>query len=215
MKKKIVILGAGGHAKVIAEFIDKDKYDLIGFLDKDEACVGKLLNGIPILGDDRNPLKWRENGISGCVMGIGHIGNCEVRNKVYHNYAQAGYEMLTVIHPRSVVSSSAILHPGVVVMPGAVINTNAKIGANSIVNTNAIVEHDTIVGSGVHIAPGSILSGGCIIGNNVLVGAGSTVIQSVRIGDGSIIGAGATVINNIPENVLAVGCPAKEIRKGR
>lgn len=215
MRKKIVILGAGGHAKVIAEFIDKEKYDLIGFLDKDESCLGKLINGIPILGDDSNPMKWKEKGVSGCVIGLGHVGNCKVRNKVYHNYLQAGYEMLTVVHPNSIVSPSAILHAGVVVMPGAIINANAEIGENSIINTNSVVEHDSIIESGVHIAPGSTISGGSYVGSNVLIGAGSTVIQSIRIGEETIIGAGATVINDIPANVLAVGCPAKVIRKGK
>lgn len=213
MRKKIVILGAGGHAKVIADFINKDIYELVGFLDKDKAYVGQLLNGIPILGDDRNPLFWKEQGISACAIGIGHIGNCAVRNRVFENYKNAGYEVLTVIHPSSIISPSAVIKEGAVVMPGAVVNANAVIGENSIINSNAVVEHDVIIGRGVHVAPGSTVSGGTVVGKNVLIGAGSTIIQSITIGANTIIGAGATVVSDIPDNVLAVGCPAKVIRR--
>lgn len=86
MKEKVVIIGVGGHVKVVEECIDKKKYEVVGFLDKDNQLIGKNINGIPIIGDDSNPLKWLEKGITGCVIGIGHVGKYQLRNKLYEKF---------------------------------------------------------------------------------------------------------------------------------
>lgn len=213
MREKVVIIGAGGHAKVIADCIDSEKYELVGFLDKDDTWIGKEINGVPIIGNDREPSHWIEKGITACIIGIGHVGKYELRNKLYSRYQEAGFHMITAVHPQSVVAKTAVIKAGTVVMPGAVINANAYIGENVIINTNSVIEHDSLIENGVHVAPGSTISGGVNIGENVLVGAGSVVIQTVKIGKNTIIGAGTIVIKDIPSNVLAVGNPAHIVRE--
>lgn len=215
MREKIVIIGAGGHARVVAECIDETLYEIVGFLDKDDAHLGQIIDGIPIIGNDVNPCYWKEKGIKGCVNGIGHVGDCRVRNAAYEKFKNAGFHMVTAIHKKSIVSRNASLNEGVVIMPGAVINAGACIMQDVIINSNAVVEHDVIIGEGTHVAPGSIISGGTMIGKNVLVGAGSSIIQSVIVGDNTIIGAGTVVNNNVPENVVVVGNPFRVVRKVR
>lgn len=213
MKEKIVIVGAGGHAKVVAECVNKECYEIVGFLDKDDSHVGEQLDGISIIGNDAEPNLWIEKGISGCIIGIGHVGNCAIRNKVYEKFKKAGFHMIKAIHKDSIISEHAIVEDGVAVMPGAVINTGAHIMENAIINSNAVVEHDTLIGAGTHIAPGSTISGGTTIGENVLIGAGSVVIQTRTIGNNSIIGAGTVVYKDIPKNVVAVGNPVRIVKE--
>lgn len=213
MKERIVILGAGGHARVVAECIDRSKYEIVGFLDKDDEHIGEYLDGIEIIGNDRNPKYWLEKGITGCVNGIGHVGNSTVRNKVYNKFKDVGFHMITMIHKRSIVSPNATLEDGVVVMPGVVINTGAYIKENVIINSNAVVEHDAFIGEGSHIAPGCTISGGVKIGKNVLIGVGSSVIQSKVVGDNTVIGAGTVVNKDVPKEVIAVGNPVRIVRR--
>lgn len=215
MREKIVIVGAGGHAKVVAECVDQSKFEIVGFLDKDDAHLGEILDGIPIIGNDADPAQWIRNGISGCVNGIGHVGNCVIRNKVYAKFKAAGFHMITAIHNRSIVSSNAIIEDGVVIMPGAIVNTGAHIMENVIINSNAIIEHDTIIGEGTHVAPGCAISGGVTVGENVLIGTGCSIIQSKIVGANTIVGAGTVVTKDIPENVVAVGNPVRIIREVR
>lgn len=213
MKEKVVIVGAGGHAKVIVECIDKDKYDVAGYLDKDDQLIGENINGIPIIGDDSNPFKWLEKGITGCVIGIGHVGKYQLRNELYKKFKNAGFHMVNAIHPQSIISSTAIIKEGTVVLPGAVINANAHVGENVIINSRAVIEHDVVIDNGVHIAPGTVISGGSYVGMNTLIGAGTVIIQRVSIGKETIVGAGTIVIHDIPSHVLAVGNPARIVRK--
>ena len=212
---KAVILGAGGHASVVAECLDPGRYELAGFLDKDEEQKGQMLGGAVILGDDRDPAFWLSMGIKACIVGIGNLGNrsARLREILFERYREAGYEMLTAVHRSAVVSPYAKIGAGSVIMPGAVVNAGAVIGENAIVNSGAVIEHDVILESGVHAGPGSIVSGAARIGRNTFLGAGSCVIQGIEIGSGSIIGAGSTVIRNIPGGVTAVGSPAIVIER--
>lgn len=213
MREKIVIIGAGGHAKVVAECIDEKVYEIVGFLDKDDMCVGEQRAGISIVGNDANPQYWKEMGIQGCIMGIGHVGNSAIRNKAYKRFKDAGFHMITAIHKSSIVSKNAVIDDGVVIMPGAIVNANAHIQENAIINSNSVVEHDTIIGFGTHVAPGSTISGGVVVGENVLIGVGSSIIQARKIGDNAIVGAGAVVIKDVPEDTLVLGNPARIVRK--
>ena len=213
MKETVVIIGAGGHAKVVAECIDKKKYNIAGFLDKDSKLIGEKINGIPIIGDDSNPGQWLNEGITGCIIGIGHIGKYQLRNMLYDKYKRAGFHMINAIHSQSVISPNAVIKSGTVVMPGAIINANAYIGENVIINSKTVIEHDVVIHNGVHIAPGSTVSGGTHIGCNTLIGAGSVVIQMIDIGEETIVGAGSVVIRDVPAHVLAVGNPIRIVRE--
>lgn len=212
-KEKVIIIGAGGHAKMVAECVDNKKYEIVGFLDKDTSLVGKLINGIPIIGADGDPSYWMNKGITGCIIGIGHVGKYVLRNKLFERYKNAGFHMINAIHPESIISPNAVIKEGAVVLPGAVINSNAYVGENSIINSKSVIEHDVVINNGVHIAPGSIVSGGAQIGENTLIGAGSIVIQMINIGKETIVGAGTVVIKDVPSNVLVVGNPVRVVRE--
>ena len=213
MMKQIIILGAGGHAKVVADCIDKGLYDIKGFLDKDGTRKGEIVCGYPILGSDSNPTYWFDKGITSCICGIGHLGNFIVRNKVYRKFKETGFEMVSIIHASAKISPYAHISAGTVIMPNAVVNSCAYIGENSIVNTGAIVEHDVKIEKGVHLAPGSVVSGGSLIKENTFIGAGSIVIQGIEIGRNCVVGAGSIVIRNIPDGTKAVGNPGRIIRE--
>ncbi|MCM1220810.1 MAG: acetyltransferase [Lachnospiraceae bacterium] len=210
--KKVIILGAGGHAKVVLEGIDIVQYKVEGFLDKDSSRKGEHISGFPVLGDDSDPGKWFSMGITCCIVGIGHVGHAELRNRLFLMYAAAGFEMINAVHPTAYISPGARMGSGTVIMPGAIVNSGAVIGDNCIINTAAVIEHDVKISNGVHIAPGCVIAGTSCIGDNTFIGAGTTVINGICIGCNSIVGAGSVVVSNLPENSLSLGIPAR-VRK--
>lgn len=213
VKKKVIILGAGGHAKVVLECLDHAQYEAVGFLDKDNMRQGEKVSGLPILGDDSDPAKWLSQGITCCIVGIGHMGNPKLRNKLYLTYRNAGYELVTAIHSTAQVSPHAKIGAGTVIMPGVILNADAVIGNNCIINTGAIIEHDAHISDGVHVAPGCIITGAVKICENSFVGAGSNVINGACIHHDCIIGAGSVVITDLPECSVSVGSPARIIKE--
>ncbi|KPL19217.1 MAG: hypothetical protein AMJ92_04200 [candidate division Zixibacteria bacterium SM23_81] len=210
MKDKILIYGAGGHAKVVIDAIEKEqKYKIMAIVDDNSKLHGKNYCGYPVIG-----------GLSKLVEGkfsdfkiIIAITDGKVSSKLYRQIKSLGYKLGIVIHPSAVVARDVLIGPGTMVMANAVINSNAKIGTNVVINTGAIVEHDCEIGDFVHIAPGAHLAGAVKIGEASMVGLGATVIESRQIGENSIIGAGTVVINDIPNNVSAVGVPARIMKR--
>jgi UDP-perosamine 4-acetyltransferase len=213
-KQDVIIVGAGGHAKVVASCLNNDKYNLIGFIDKDLTDLGReVYLGKTVVGQDSEMEKWLKDGSCGCIVAIGHVGNPIVRNRLYTKCKSLGFQMINAIHPTAVVDPTAKLGEGIAIMPNVVINANATIGDNSIINTASVIEHDVAIGSGVHVAPRTVISGASSVGENTLLGAGSTIIQGVKIGMNSIVGAGTVVIRDLPDKIVAVGNPAKIIRE--
>ncbi|MEF9945173.1 MAG: acetyltransferase [Lachnospiraceae bacterium] len=212
-REKVLIVGAGGHAKVIIEAINQQRYQICGLLDKDDQYLGEDILGVKIIGQDSDAEAFYNEGITNAVIAVGHIGNFEIRERAFHRLKQIGFQMINVIHPKSCVSKSVIMGEGNVIMPGAVINAASILGNNNIVNTGAIIEHDVVLGDNVHLAPGTTTCGMVRIGNNTLIGAGTTIIQEIVIGSGVIVGAGSTVLQKIPDGVTAVGTPAKVLRR--
>lgn len=212
--KKIIILGAGGHAKVVADALSDD-YELIGFLDKDDKYIGNKISGGVILGNDDNPSIWKEKGINRCVVGIGNMGDSDIRNKAYDKYKNAGFFMETIIHGTASVSKYSEIGCGTVVLSNAVINSDAQIGENCIINSSAVIEHDVKIGYGAHVGPGSVVLGMAEIGDNSLIGAGSVVLNKVKVGKNVIVGAGSVILKDIPDNVVVVGHPGEIIKHRR
>ncbi len=213
MKKKLIIIGAGGHAKTVIDTVDKEEYEIIGLLDKDLSHIHENINGIPIIGTDRDVGRYASAEGLHAFIAIGHIGDASIRNRLFSHCKELGCKMINVIHPKAVISDSCRLGEGNLIMANCAVNAQAQIGSNNIINTGAIVEHEVIVKNGVHLAPGSIVAGMSVIGDNSFIGAGSIVLQDLHIGTNVIIGAGSTVICDIPDNVVAVGSPAREIRR--
>lgn len=209
MSSDVVVLGAGGHARVLLGALAD--VTILGLTDGDPAKAGAMVSGIPILGADDALKAFSVNQIL-LVNGVGSTGNNEKRRTLFVRFKEAGYTFLNVRHASATVAADAVLEEGVQIMAGVVLQTGCSIGENSILNTGAVVDHDCRIGRHVHIAPGAVLCGGVAVGDNAHVGAGATVIQGVRIGNDCLVGAGAVVVRDVPPGMKVAGVPAKEIR---
>lgn len=207
---RAVILGAGGHARVLMDVLQcQGQVELVGILDPDAGRWGTELLGVRILGgDDRLP-ELLASGTTHFAIGVAGVGPSPVRARLFEMARQQGLKPLTAIHPSAVVSAHADLSAGAQIFPGAVVNAGARIGENAIVNSGAIVEHDCAVGPSAHVACGACLAGGVVVGPGAFVGAGATVIQGIRIGANALVAAGAVAIRDVPENALVAGVPAR------
>lgn len=210
-RKPVILLGAGGHAKVLLDILLEQNAEILGIAEKDGAKRQTDLYGIPIIGSDSDVECYSPDEIE-LVNGIGSIGSTALRKRIYEKYKTRGYRFQQVIHSSAVISRRAALSEGVQVAAGAVINIGTRIGENSIVNTNVSADHDCVIGAHVHIAPGVTLSGGVTVGDGSHIGTGANVVQGVHIGKGVIVGAGALVLRDVDDGVLVCGVPAKEIR---
>lgn len=203
MSESVVIIGASGHGKVIADIVIKSGDKVVGFLD-DGIEKGTVISGIEVLGAVPDYVKWKD-----CCFVIG-IGNPYVRERIANALPVKWY---TAVHPTAVISSLDVeIGDGTVVMANAVINSNAKIGKHCIINTAAVVEHDNVLGDYVHLSPNVALAGNVKIGKNTHIGIGSQVIQGITIASDVTVGAGATVVRNIEEKGTYVGIPTKKIK---
>jgi len=202
---KLLILGAGGHAKVLAESWLSNGNELLGFLDDDPEKQKTNILGFTVYSALSKLRDFDNHDIS---IGLG-IGNNKTRWEIYQNAVSLGYEIPVVQHIKSIVSVNIVIGMGSVVFAGAIINTCAIIGEASIINTGAIIEHDCVLGNAVHISPGAKLAGGVYVGDFSWIGMGVTINEGIKIGRNSIIGSGAVVISDIPDKVIAVGVPAQ------
>lgn len=206
MSADVIVLGAGGHARVVADALLASGRRIRGFLDA--AKQGGQLMGLPVLGGD-GVLDSISPAEVELANGIGSAGVMDARQRLYASAVAKGFRFTTVIHPSAVVATSATLGPGVQVLARAVIQALASVGENSIINTGAIVEHDVKIGSHVHVSPGCVLAGEVQVADRVHVGVGAVVIQQVAIGAGSFVAAGAVVVANVAEGTRVVGVPAR------
>lgn len=203
MPTELLVIGAGGHAKVVIEASQVVNPACHIFLaDQDILKKGEMLLGnipIRILGN------W------GALPEQYHvaIGDNQVRQQVSIVAQEQGKQLFTIVHPDAYVSPSASLESGVFVAAKAVIAAEAKIGEGCIINHGTIIDHDCCLGSYSHIAPNSTLSGGVKVGQGCLVGAGATLLPMVKVGDHAIIGAGAVVTCDVPDNQVVVGVPGR------
>jgi sugar O-acyltransferase (sialic acid O-acetyltransferase NeuD family) len=204
----LVIIGAGGHARVLVEALKSRRSDILGFVSADAETASGIMTGIPRIGDDRD-LRARGPADILLVNGIGSVGNPDRRRAIFEGFSSAGFAFATVIHPSAVVASDVVIGAGTQIMAGCVLQPGVRIGANVIINTGAIIDHDTVIGDHVHIAPGARLSGDVKIGNLVHVGTGATIIEGIRIGDTALVAAGAVVTADVPTSARVMGVPAR------
>lgn len=212
-ERPAILLGAGGHAKVLLDILLEQDVKVLGIADKTDNDIGTEsgLYGIPIIGSDADVLRYSPEDIE-LVNGIGSIASTELRRSVYEKFKARGYCFRQVVHSSAVISKRAVLSEGVQVMAGAVINIGTQIGENSIVNTRASIDHDCVVGAHVHIAPGATLSGGVTVGDGCHIGTGATIVQGMQIGIKTIVGAGAVVVSNLTGKTVFCGVPARLIK---
>jgi sugar O-acyltransferase (sialic acid O-acetyltransferase NeuD family) len=206
--KPVIILGAGGHARVLIDALQQLGTDIMGITDPDKTLWGQSYMDIDILGADEKIFDIHPERIL-LVNALGSIKSTTARQKLFETWHGKGYSFASVVHPKAVVARSVTLAEGVQVLAGAIINPHTTIGVNSIVNTGAILEHDCVVGEHVHLAPGVRIAGNITIGNSTHVGIGSTIIQGLTIGHNCLIAAGAVVIHSVPDNAVVMGVPGK------
>jgi len=210
---KIFIWGAGGQGRVVLDILKENKnFEIYGFLDSNKKLKGEIVDGVKVLGGKDVVRGLRERGIQAGIVAVGdNTARCQIADFLKKN----GFYLINAIHPRASLASNVILGSNVTVAAGAIICTHAVIKDNVIINTGVIVEHENVIKDGALIASGVQLGGRVEIGKKSFIGIGATIIQCLKIGSNSIIGAGAVVLDNIPEGSLAVGIPAKVIRKAK
>jgi acetyltransferase EpsM len=206
----VVVWGASGHAIVVSDILQLSGYELEGYLDdiNTERC-GESFGGAKVLGGREQLASLSTAGVRHMAIGVGDNIARLALAKVVRN---AGFSLLTAVHPRAMVSASAQLGEGIVVAAGAVINPACNVGSCTILNTASSIDHECSIGDGVHIAPGVHMAACVNVGRGTFIGVGSAVCDRVRIGAGTIVGAGSVVLKDIPDGVVAYGVPARVIR---
>ena len=206
--KRVLILGAGGHAQVVADILLRAgeagvPVKPIGYLDDNPALTGQSRLGLPILGGLNQRHKIAHDAV---ILGVGHN---PTRMALFEELSQQGESFITACHPRAIIAPDVVLGPGTVVCAGAVINPDSRIGTNVIINTAASVDHHNRIGNHAHIAPGVHLGGDVVIGAGALVGIGATVMPQRNIGAWSTVGAGALVHQDVAARMTVIGTPAR------
>ena len=205
MSNHIVILGAGGHGKIVLDICLVLNRSVRGFIDIGKK-TGEIIHGTPVLGGDE---LLQDTGFVEQVSFIVGVGDPELHRKITRKVTQFGGRFETLQHPSAVVSPRAEVGEGTVVNAGAVVNIDARVGRHCILNTRSSVDHDCVVEDGCQICPGATLAGGVHCEEGVYVGSGATILPFVRIGAGTIVAGGTTVIKDVPPGVTLVGCDAR------
>lgn len=201
----LIMLGAGGHAKVLLALARASGWEVVGVCDPQLAERGcQEWRGLPVLGGDE-ALASRTSNDVGLINGIGQLVHGNVRQKVYEKYHAAGFRFPVLVHPAAWVDPSASLADGVQVMAGVVIQADVVVGANCIINTRSAIDHDCILESHIHIAPGATLCGSVHVESGAFIACGANIIQGLRIGHDSVVGAGATVVRHLSAHQVLLG----------
>ena len=198
---RLIIIGAGGHGKVIADNALKNGYTDISFVD--DCATGDCM-GFPIIGTSAE-IESLNDGKTDFIIGI---GNNSIRKMIAEKY---DVNWVTLIHPSAQISVNVSFEKGTVVMAGAVVNVCTKIGKHCIVNTGAVIEHDNVIEDYAHISPRAALGGTVCIGECTHIGIGAVIKNNITVHKECVIGAGAVTVRNIEHCGTYVGVPAKEI----
>ncbi len=213
-KLPLVIAGAGGHAKVLADLIAADgRFRIVGATDPAPKGPAARLSGMNVIGGDAVLPKLLREGVKHAAVGVGSSPRTAPRARLRKELIELGFRVPALAHPRAVVSPGATLGHGVQVMAGAVINPGARVGAGCVVNTGAIVEHDCVLEADAFIGPGAVLGGEVFVGEGAFIGLGARINPGIAIGADAVVGAGAVVIKDVRPGTMVTGVPARE-RKG-
>ncbi|OCW29302.1 acetyltransferase [Pseudomonas aylmerensis] len=205
----LVMLGAGGHAKVLLSLAKASGLHVIGVCDPELHRSGVLMwRGLTVLGGD-DALEPLDRARVGLINGIGQVVGSTLRRTIYELAVARGFLFPPLVHPSACVDESAVLGQGVQVMAGAIIQPDVILGCNTIINTRASVDHDCTVAAHVHIAPGATLCGNVQIGTGTFVGAGATVIQGLMLGEYAVVGAGTVMVRDLAARNVLLGQAAR------
>lgn len=210
--KDILILGGGGHAKVLISVIESMKeFAIRGIIDS-KLPVGSTVLNYRVLGDD-DFLTAPAKPIPCLALGVGMTGSKSNRKTIFERFKNLGYSFPCLKHEGAIVSKAAAIGEGAQIMANAVIQPDARIGKNTIINTSAVIEHDCEIGAHSHVAPGAVLGGQVTVGEGTLVGLGARVLPGIHIGHSVVIGAGAVVVKDVQDGRVVAGMPAREFHK--
>jgi sugar O-acyltransferase (sialic acid O-acetyltransferase NeuD family) len=202
MADEVIVIGAGGHSKVVISTLLELDFNIIGILDDDEKKLGTKFCGVPILGTIELITK---GNFPNAILAI---GDNKIRKNIYERYSTFS-SWISVVHPHSYVHSSVSIGKGTVIFAGAIIQPDVLIGEHVIINTGVSIDHDCKIGDYVHLAPGVKLAGGVSIGEGSFLGINSAVIPGKKIGRWSIVGAGGIVVKDVNDSTTVIGIPAK------
>jgi|SRR5665213_565993 len=205
----LVVLCAGGHARVVIEALRSRGARPTAVTDRDSARKGSFLGGIPIIGSDEDVLAMKAETVE-LANGLGNRASRSSpglagRRDLFDRFAARGFAFPVITHLSAVIASDVTPGEGAQVMAGAIIQPGARIGRNVLINTRAVVEHDCHVGDHSHIAPGAVLCGGVLVGEGSHVGAGAIILAGVNLGAGSVVAAGAVVATDVTAGSFAGG----------
>lgn len=205
MTKEIMILGAGGHAKVVIDILSAQNKKIKGLLDDDESLLGDKVMGEEIINTIGDLNEYSEQEYQTIIS----IGSPSLRSDIYREVKAMEYEFSRAIHPGASISEFSSIEEGAVVNTGVSIHPDVEIKHNVILGMNATVSHDTVVEPHCHISPGVSITGNSYIGEGADLGTGCVILPGCSVGDNAVIGAGAVVTEDIPLNSTAVGVPAE------
>jgi len=206
----VVVYGAGGHAKVVAEILRLNGHRVVGFIDGVNADrKGADFYGAKVLGGDEVLEDLLRAGAENVVLGF---GDNRLRCKTAERLVKMGFRLVSALHPNAVCAADVSIGEGTVVASGAVVGPSSRIGRNVIVNTQASLDHDCVVGDGAHVGPGAIVTGVVEVGECAWIGAGAVIADHKSIGADAIVGAGAVVVKDVPDAVVVIGVPARVSR---
>jgi sugar O-acyltransferase (sialic acid O-acetyltransferase NeuD family) len=212
--KRVVIIGAGGHGREVSEILRQQSEDcaafVLGFIDDEPRLSEQIINGLPVLGN----WSWFENRDRDEIEVVCAVGFPEVRRRLVERATALGLSFGKAISGVANISQSAKIGRGVMIFPNTVVSTDCRIGDHSVINSGVTISHDSLIGDYATINPGVNVAGNVSIGEGCYLGVGSSVIHGVSIGAWTVIGGGAVVTKDLPENVTAVGVPARVIKNG-
>lgn len=208
--RAFVLLGAGGHARVLLALIRAAGYAVLGICDP-HLWTNRISSweGLDVIGNDAALAEQFGRDQIALALGVGQLCHGSLRERIYDQWRSLGYDFPALVHPAAWLAADAVLADGVQIMAGAIIQPGCIVGENSIINTRASIDHDCQIGRNVHVAPGATLCGSVRVSTGAFIGAGAVITQDIRIGERAVVGAGSTVVRNLGSHQTIIGGPQR------